>query len=60
MMEETLRQFVQDRANGVCEWNGSILIGKTQIGRVTINVLRINHTDAVAVRRALLDVGYRL
>ncbi len=133
MMDETLRQFVQDRANGVCEychfpethsfnpfqvdhiiadkhdgptvewnlawscfycntykgpnvagwdagedaivrlyhprkdawsdhfeWNGSILIGETQLGRVTINVLRINHADAVAVRRALLDFGYRL
>lgn len=42
------------------EWHGSILIGRTQIGRVTINVLRINHPDAVAVRRALLDIDHIL
>ena len=37
------------------EWNGPILLGKTPVGNVTISVLRINHIDALAVRRMLLD-----
>jgi len=39
------------------EWNGPLLVGKTDIGRVTVDVLRINHPDAVAVRRLLLEYG---
>ena len=30
-----------------------MLMGKTAVGRVTIDVLRLNHPDAVAVREAL-------
>ena len=39
------------------EWSGPTLLGKTPVGNVTINVLRINHPDALAVRRTLLDLG---
>jgi len=35
------------------QWEGPILLGKTQVGVITVKVLRINHTDAVSVRRAL-------
>ena len=61
-MDDTLRQFVRlyhprkDRWSDHFEWNGAALIGRTQIGIVTIDVLRINHPDALAVRRVLLDL----
>ena len=42
------------------EWNESSLTPKTPIGEATIKVLRINHPDAVAVRRILLDSGYQI
>ena len=38
------------------QWSGASLIGRTPIGLVTINVLRINHPDALAVRRMMLDL----
>jgi hypothetical protein len=38
-------------------WEGPVLMGLTAIGRVTIQVLRINRTDAVAVRRSLREEG---
>lgn len=38
-------------------WSGPVLEGRTPIGRVTIQVLNINHLDLVAVRRALIDDG---
>ena len=38
------------------EWNGAALIGRTQIGIVTIDVLRINHSDALVVRRVMHDL----
>lgn len=41
-------------------WQGPLLFGKTAIGRVTIDVLNINHADAVAVRRWLAQVGHVL
>lgn len=39
------------------EWNGPALLAKTAVGRVTIEVLRLNHPDAIAVREALLAEG---
>lgn len=36
-------------------WDGPKLVGLTAIGRTTIDVLRINHPDAVAVRASLID-----
>ncbi len=37
------------------EWIGSILAGRTAIGRVTIQVLAINDPDIVAVRETLSE-----
>ena len=37
------------------QWNGSILCGRTAIGRATIRVLAINHPDAVAFRAELME-----
>jgi hypothetical protein len=39
------------------EWSGPFLVGKTDIGRVTIDVLMINRPDRVEVRRALIEEG---
>lgn len=36
-------------------WNGPVLVGKTAIGRATIEVLRINHPDAVVARLSLMQ-----
>jgi len=38
-------------------WNGAVLEAFTAVGRTTIDVLRINHPDAVAVREALRAEG---
>ena len=39
------------------DWNGPILFGLTDVGRATITVLAINHSDAVAFRKALIEEG---
>jgi hypothetical protein len=39
------------------EWNGPYLVGKTDIGRVTIEVLAINLPYRVALREVLLEEG---
>ena len=39
------------------QWNGSVLFGRTAIGRATIRVLAINHPDAVAFRAELMESG---
>jgi hypothetical protein len=39
------------------DWNGPLLMGKTPIGRATIEVLQINHLDAIATREALIAEG---
>lgn len=36
-------------------WNGSELVGRTPVGRVTIQVLSINETDFRLMRGALMD-----
>lgn len=38
-------------------WEGPVLVGRTRSGRATIAVLEMNHPDAVAVRRALIEEG---
>jgi hypothetical protein len=38
-------------------WNEAHLLGITSIGRVTINVLAINHPQQIATRQALIDEG---
>lgn len=49
----------EDVWNDHFEWNGPDLIGKTQIGRATIQVLGIDDPSFRAVRVALLDEGIR-
>jgi len=44
----------RDQRNDHFEWVGSELIGKTAIGRITIQVLAINAPDFRAVREALM------
>ena len=38
-------------------WDGPLLEGRTAIGRTTIEVLRINREDPMAVRESLLEEG---
>lgn len=38
-------------------WDGPILIGRTAIGRTTLELLQINQPNAVEVRAALIDEG---
>ena len=39
-------------------WDGPVLLGRTAIGRATIAVLMINHSDAIAAREALIEEGF--
>jgi len=39
------------------EYDGAVLLGKTGIGRTTIDVLRINLGERVAHRRLLIEIG---
>lgn len=38
------------------QWLGPTLLGLTEVGRVTIDVLRINDPDALEFRRLLLEL----
>ena len=38
-------------------WNGPVLVGKTAVGRTTIDVLRINIPERVEQRRLLVEAG---
>jgi hypothetical protein len=38
-------------------WAGPLLVGRTPIGRTTIQVLCINHPHAVVLRQSLMDEG---
>ena len=39
------------------EWNGSELVGRTMIGKVTVEVLAINEPDFLVVRATLVSEG---
>ena len=39
------------------EWNGARLLGRTAIGRATVQTLRLNRPDAVAVRQLIMREG---
>ncbi|MGA2751482.1 MAG: HNH endonuclease signature motif containing protein [Verrucomicrobiota bacterium] len=45
----------RDRWHEHFRWNQAILEGLTAVGRATIEVLRINRDDAVAVRRSVMQ-----
>jgi hypothetical protein len=47
----------RDRWNDHFAWRGPRLSGKTQIGRVTIDVLKINDPERIEHRRILLELG---
>jgi hypothetical protein len=38
-------------------WDGPLLVGRTPIGRVTVEVLRINDIDYVETREVLIAEG---
>src|SRR5437868_216384 len=38
-------------------WNGSLLLPRTAVGRVTILVLALNDPDLIAVRKELIEEG---
>ena len=42
------------------QWRGPLLVPKSLVGRITIDVLRMNHADVLSVRRELLRSGERL
>ena len=39
------------------EWNGALLVGRTPVGRATVDVLRMNDTNRVALRAMLMQAG---
>ena len=39
------------------QWNGPIIIGLTDIGRVTVMVLAFNTASRIAARTILIDEG---
>ena len=45
----------RDRWEDHFRWDAALLVGRTAVGRTTIEVLRINRDDAVAVRQSLLE-----
>lgn len=47
----------RDRWSRHFRWRGAVLVGRTAIGRATVVVLNINHPDAVAVRKSLMEEG---
>ncbi len=47
----------RDRWSDHFSWNGPYLVGKTAIGKVTIDVLAINLRYRVAIRTALIEEG---
>lgn len=47
----------RDRWSDHFSWNGPYLVGKTEIGKVTIDVLAINLRYRVAIRSALIEEG---
>jgi hypothetical protein len=38
-------------------FQGSTLLGRTPIGRTTIDVLQMNHPELVALREILIETG---
>lgn len=47
----------QDKWENHFSWNGPVLAGKTPTGRATIQALRMNRSDAIAVRQLLMQEG---
>jgi hypothetical protein len=47
----------QDRWGDHFAWEGAVLMGKTPVGKVTIDVLAINLPYRIALRAALIEEG---
>src|SRR6266446_3053573 len=47
----------QDKWSKHFSWRGAVLIGKTPVGRATIDVLKINEPQRVVHRDMLLSLG---
>ncbi len=47
----------RDRWNQHFRWDGPRLLGKTPIGRVTVDVLKINIPESIELREILIDEG---
>jgi hypothetical protein len=47
----------KDRGDDHFTWRGPTLLGKTKIGRATIDVLQINEVERVEFRRMLIELG---
>ena len=50
----------QDEWDAHFEWTGPVVVGRTAIGRATIDVLKINLPERVAHRRLLIASGLLL
>ena len=46
-----------DRWDEHSSWNGPLVVGRTDVGRVTVLVLALNHPIQVANRQAMMDEG---
>src|SRR5262245_56019 len=46
-----------DDWNDHFRWRGPIIVGTTDIGRTTIQVLQINHPDSIRLRESLMSEG---
>jgi hypothetical protein len=47
----------QDKWSKHFAWRGPLLIGKTPVGRATIDVLKINQLERLVHREMLLNLG---
>jgi hypothetical protein len=47
----------RDRWNRHFRWKGALLIGRTNVGRATIEVLNMNHVLRIKVRDRLIEDG---
>lgn len=45
------------RWNDHFDMDGTLIVGKTAIGGVTVRILQINHPDQLEARRQLIEVG---
>ncbi len=47
----------RDRWTEHFEWHGPVLVGKTSVGKVTVDVLAINISYRITLRAALIEEG---
>jgi hypothetical protein len=47
----------KDRWHDHFVWHGALLVPKTDIGQVTVDVLEMNHADAIQLREWLLELA---